>query len=201
MLMNTQERATRKRILDIAEELILTRGYNGFSYRDISRKIGIRKASIHYHYPLKEDLVERYIRKQVVLFKMWCKQESNNTAKEKLFQFGKMFLSLSKQGVQICPIGMLTAEFPVLPPKIQARVRELLNNEVLWLEGVISNGIREGSFLPDLDLHRTALIIITTLSGTLKMFRIHKNPEEAEGVIDELFSFLLVKNEKRRTKE
>jgi len=73
--VNVKDRATRKRILDIAEKLILTRGYNGFSYQDISETIGIRKASIHYHYPLKENLVERYTRKQIVLFKMWSRQE------------------------------------------------------------------------------------------------------------------------------
>lgn len=32
------------------------RGYDGFSYADIARNAGIRKASIHYHFPTKQDL-------------------------------------------------------------------------------------------------------------------------------------------------
>ncbi len=199
--MDMKERATRKRILDIAEDLILTRGYNGFSYRDISKTIGIRKASIHYHYPLKEDLVERYTRKQVVLFKMWCKTVRKHTSTEKLYLFGRMYLTLSKQGLKICPIGMLTAEFPVLPARIQARVRELLESEVAWLEGVITDGVAGGTINPDINIHRTALIILTTVAGTLKMFRIHKDPDEAEGMIDELIKFLLVKNTKEKGEE
>jgi TetR/AcrR family transcriptional repressor of nem operon len=194
--MDVKERATRKRILDIAEELILTRGYNGFSYQDISKSIGIRKASIHYHYPLKEDLVERYTRKQVVLFKMWCKTVGKHTSTEKLYLFGRMYLTLSKQGRKICPIGMLTAEFPVLPAKIQARVRELLESELSWLEGVIADGVAAGEINRGINIHRTALIILTTLAGMLKMFRIHKDPAEAEGMINELIKLLEVNNDK-----
>jgi TetR/AcrR family transcriptional repressor of nem operon len=184
--MDVTERITRKRILDIAEELILTRGYNGFSYQDISETIGIRKASIHYHYPLKEDLIERYLRKQIILFKMWCKQVRNESSADKLSLFGKMYLTLSKQGRKICPIGMLTAEFQVLPLKIQERVQELLQTEIGWLERTIKNGMQEGVFSKSINVHRTALIIITTLSGMLKMLRIHKDPDEMEGVIKEL---------------
>ena len=55
---------TADRILDIVEELIQTRGYNSFSYQDVATRIGIRTASIHYHFPAKADLgrvvIERY---------------------------------------------------------------------------------------------------------------------------------------------
>jgi len=43
-------------ILDLAETLIQTRGYSAFSYQDIADSLGIRKASIHYHFPSKTDL-------------------------------------------------------------------------------------------------------------------------------------------------
>jgi TetR/AcrR family transcriptional repressor of nem operon len=190
-LVNVKERATRKRILDIAEELILTRGYNGFSYQDISEMLGIRKASIHYHYPLKEDLVERYIRKQIVLFKMWSRQVQAKNNIEKLHLFSRMYFDLSKHGIKICPIGMLSAEFPVLPEKIQKRVRELMETEIEWLECTIKSGIHEGVFSQHINIHRTALIIMTTVSGMLKMLRIHKNPNEMKGVVQELITFLL----------
>ena len=47
---------TAEDILDRAEALIQTRGYSAFSYQDISDTLGIRKASIHYHFPSKTDL-------------------------------------------------------------------------------------------------------------------------------------------------
>lgn len=57
---------TRTALLDSAESLARMRGYNGFSYADLSREVGIRKASIHHHFPTKADLalavLERYRR-------------------------------------------------------------------------------------------------------------------------------------------
>ena len=60
-----QRSETAEQILDLAEMLIQTRGYSAFSYQDISDSLGIRKASIHYHFASKTDLgiavVDRYI--------------------------------------------------------------------------------------------------------------------------------------------
>ena len=47
--------ATRSRILDVAEQLVQTRGFNGFSYADISAELGITKASLHYHFATKAE--------------------------------------------------------------------------------------------------------------------------------------------------
>lgn len=44
--------------MDVGLTLVQERGYNGFSYADIAEAIGIRKASIHYHFPSKQDLVQ-----------------------------------------------------------------------------------------------------------------------------------------------
>src|SRR5579863_848101 len=52
---------TSSRILDVAERLVQTRGFNAFSYADISRALHITKASLHYHFPTKAKLGERLI--------------------------------------------------------------------------------------------------------------------------------------------
>ena len=41
---------TRISLLDSAERAVRQRGFDGFSYADLSKEIGIRKASIHYHF-------------------------------------------------------------------------------------------------------------------------------------------------------
>ena len=60
-----QRSETAEQILDLAETLIQTRGYSAFSYQDIADALGIRKASIHYHFPSKTELgiavIDRYI--------------------------------------------------------------------------------------------------------------------------------------------
>jgi len=54
---------TKNKIMDLAENLLLSRGYNGFSYKDISLALGIKNATVHYHYPAKKDLGVAVIRR------------------------------------------------------------------------------------------------------------------------------------------
>ena len=54
----------KTQILDKASELMMQRGINGFSYRDISTPLGVKNAAIHYHYPGKNDLILALIEEQ-----------------------------------------------------------------------------------------------------------------------------------------
>ena len=53
--------STRDQIIDKAFQLMLQRGLNGFSYRDISGPLGVKNAAIHYHFPNKMDLIKALI--------------------------------------------------------------------------------------------------------------------------------------------
>ena len=52
---------TATRILDVAERLAQTRGFNGFSYADIAAEVGITKAALHYHFATKAGLGQALI--------------------------------------------------------------------------------------------------------------------------------------------
>src|SRR3954454_13730435 len=52
---------TAERILDSAERLVQSRGFNGFSYADVAAELGVTKASLHYHFPSKAELGEALI--------------------------------------------------------------------------------------------------------------------------------------------
>lgn len=41
----------RQRVLDVAEKLFITRGYNSVTLRDIADALDIRQASLYYHFP------------------------------------------------------------------------------------------------------------------------------------------------------
>lgn len=51
-----------EKILRTTDSLMMQRGYSAFSYADISEAVGIRKASIHYHFPSKAALVIAVLR-------------------------------------------------------------------------------------------------------------------------------------------
>ena len=47
---------TREKLIENATDLVRMQGFAGFSYADLANAVGIRKASIHHHFPAKEDL-------------------------------------------------------------------------------------------------------------------------------------------------
>lgn len=55
--MTADKNDTKTKIMDTAEGFIVQGGYNAFSFRDIADAVGIKSASVHYHYPTKADLV------------------------------------------------------------------------------------------------------------------------------------------------
>src|SRR5215471_21045791 len=48
---------TRQRILEVAVDLFIERGYAGTSVRDISERLGMTKGSLYYHFASKDDLL------------------------------------------------------------------------------------------------------------------------------------------------
>jgi TetR/AcrR family transcriptional repressor of nem operon len=56
-----RDAGTAARILDVAEQLVQVRGFNGFSYADVAAELGITKAALHYHFAGKADLGEALI--------------------------------------------------------------------------------------------------------------------------------------------
>ena len=56
---------TKAALLSYAETQMRSKGYSAFSYADLAAKVGIRKASIHHHFPTKEclgaELINDYI--------------------------------------------------------------------------------------------------------------------------------------------
>ena len=55
-------------ILDIAERRMRQAGYNAVSYRDIAAEMGIKSASLHYHFPKKVDLGTALVRRYASAF-------------------------------------------------------------------------------------------------------------------------------------
>ena len=61
-----QERDTRSRILDVAEELFGQQGLDRVSIRDITRIAKVNLAAINYHFGSKEDLIAAVFERRVV---------------------------------------------------------------------------------------------------------------------------------------
>jgi AcrR family transcriptional regulator len=57
----TRRKDTRERILDVALELFLERGYDQTSLREIAERLDVTKAALYYHFRTKEDILDALV--------------------------------------------------------------------------------------------------------------------------------------------
>lgn len=122
----TESTNTRSQILDIAQESIQRNGVNATSYADISKAIGIRKASIHYYFPTKEDLIKDLLDRYNQRFFALVEQimTSEKSPKAKLDDYCGLFEATLNSGDrdQACLCGILSAELKTLSEPVADRV-------------------------------------------------------------------------------
>jgi len=157
---------TRERLLGEAETLIRTRGYAAFSYADLSERVGIRKASIHHHFPTKAELGGALIDGYLIKFENALQRilDEEKSASKRLQRYADFFIESMNCGMlPLC--GALSAEMSVLPKPMQERVRYFFKLHLEWLEGVVRAGIAAKEFRGDIDEKRAATLILSTLEG------------------------------------
>ena len=164
-------------ILNSAQEMIQTRGYNGFSYADVSAEVGLRKASIHYHYPSKTDLclalVARY-RAEAEGKRAWIDGYAEG-ADHKLLLYAHVKRDMLRDGGKICLCGALTLDLLVLPEPVQAAVRAYFVESEAWLAGVLSEGRAAGSVSFQGSAEAQAQALQSALAGAMLMARAHQD--------------------------
>ncbi|NEQ47369.1 MAG: TetR/AcrR family transcriptional regulator [Leptolyngbya sp. SIOISBB] len=165
-------KATAQQILDVAQDLVRCRGYSAFSYADISRQVGIRKASIHYHFPSKEELGKELVKRYHTTFqhKLRAIEQSESDPRQQLQQFVGLYRSGLSE-CQMCLCGMLSAEIEVLPNSVQEEVRDFLVEIQTWLTRVLATGEAAGCLQPRLSPETEASLLLATVQGAQLMAR------------------------------
>ena len=161
---------TAIKIADLAEHYIQTRGFNGFSFRDIQNELGIKTASIHYHFKTKQDLantvLERYLhRYQAQLTKIYQQHEQ---AKSMLSAFADEFMQ-THQSNKLCLCGMFASDLYSLSKDVLMPLNRFVDINHIWLVDVLKRGIASGEFQQDVNPERFAKIYFSALEGSLLM--------------------------------
>jgi TetR/AcrR family transcriptional repressor of nem operon len=134
----------REQILDHSVRLIMRRGHNGFSYRDLSALVGVKTSSIHYYFPQKDDLILEAVNKysETVLGAIHA-IDNSLTANVKLTKYTEMFGEVIADGEQICLCGILAADIGSLSENVRHAVQAFFKANEKWLEDVLHQGTEE----------------------------------------------------------
>ena len=165
---------TRKEeILDLGTELIQTRGYSAFSYQDLSDRLGITKASIHYHFPSKADLGEAVAERYHRTVREYLSQCSTATDDpwEQLSGYITMLEEIMECADRICAAGSVQAEYNVVPPAMRDEMAELIDFVISWIGDVITRGRDEGVMAFAGDPKDEAAMIFSAVQGALQLGR------------------------------
>ncbi|MFI4911786.1 MAG: TetR/AcrR family transcriptional regulator [Sedimentisphaeraceae bacterium JB056] len=157
---------TKTALLNCAQDLVQKVGVNAMSYNDLSEAVGIRKASIHYHFPKKDDLIEALQQKCMVEY---CERymivvDSDLSAPDKLRKLTDIYIN-TLNGRKLCLVAMLSAEYETLSD----RLRELMEQSVITTtriyEKIFIKGIADGELLSCDDTFDAAYAFFSFLMG------------------------------------
>ncbi len=163
---------TADRVLDVAERLVQTRGFNGFSYADVSAEVGVTTASLHYHFPGKADLgralVERYTATFQAALEAIAGRESR--AAGRLDGYANLYGEVLSRD-RLCLCGMLAAEYATLPAPVQRAVRAFFDANEAWLTDVLERGRADRDLVFSGDARDLARQWVATLEGAMLLAR------------------------------
>jgi TetR/AcrR family transcriptional repressor of nem operon len=163
---------TRSRILDVAERLAQTRGFNAFSYADIAAELQISKPSLHYHFPSKASLGEALIGRYADRFDeaLGAIDERGGGAAAKLDTYADIYADVLEDQ-RMCLCGMLAADYQTLPRPMRDAVIRFFDSNEAWLTRVLEQGVDEGSLSLQASASETAQSIVSGLEGALLVAR------------------------------
>ena len=171
--------STADDILACARSLIIAGGYNGFSYADIAEVVGIRKASIHHHFPGKLDLVRTLVQqyREEARTGFAALEHTAADPRDQLARYlGYWEKCITDASEPFCVCAQLASELPVLPPELAREVRLHFETLAAWLASALERGAGQGLFRVS-NAQTEAEALMALVHGAMLSARVHGNPK------------------------
>jgi TetR/AcrR family transcriptional repressor of nem operon len=171
---------TSDEILRSAQTLTMAGGYNGFSYADIASVVGIRKASIHHHFPTKADLVRVLVarhRQDAETGMEAIARDIPRPAELLQAYVGYWTQCIGDNSRPFCVCALLAGEAPTLPPEVTVEVRAYFRFLGAWLAGTLGRGVAEGVFMLTNSAREEAETLMATVHGAMLSARAYGDPK------------------------
>jgi TetR/AcrR family transcriptional regulator, transcriptional repressor for nem operon len=155
---------TRQSILTVARKMVQSRGYSALSFRDVAASVGVKSASVHYHFPTKGALGSELARGYTDEMAAYLADALGETADAAAFmtKYVGVFRAALVNENRMCMCGVLAAERDELPAEVQAEVERFAEVNVEWLGKALK---RDEPRVPLAQRQARALAIFAAVEG------------------------------------
>lgn len=156
---------TAEKLMDLAEDGMRLRGYHAVSFRDLAAALGIKSASVHYHFKKKEDLGVAVVKRYALRFFAALRVEADKvqTPSGRIGAFCRVYRKALTETNRICLCGMLGAERGGLPEDVASPVADFFRASIAWVAGSLPED------MPDRDRERRAAHVVSTVQGAMEL--------------------------------
>ena len=158
----------KEKILDAAERRVRAAGYSEMSFRDLAHDVGIKSASVHYHFPTKPELGEALVARYARNFKTGLDAIDTGDLGTALESFVSLYASALVVDEAICLCAIMGAEANGLPERVNRETRAFFAMNTAWLEDLFR--IHLGDPRPE-----TAELVVAALEGAMILASVSKD--------------------------
>lgn len=171
---------TALKILLATQELVQRVGFNGFSYADISMVLGIKNASIHYHFPTKGDLMIALVQmyREDFITRLNSFEDGEMQFLDKLEHFIALYRSTLEQDSKLCLCSILSAEVETLPEGVREEINLFFADIEQWLTNLFGYGVEQGELSLPIKPEVEAKLMLAVIKGAQLLARSYGSMEQ-----------------------
>ncbi len=181
---------TKSALLDSAESAVRRKGYDGFSFADLARDVGIRKASIHYHFPKKEDLafrlIERYGENLLKSLDVIAAQKTKASGQL------EAYIDVYRRALSGCDTLCLCVSFSIsgesLNKTVLSEIGKVREANIRWLIGLFEKGRSDSSIANITNPAAEASACLATVEGAQIIARVSGELSHFDRSVEQLLS-------------
>ena len=177
---------TKTKLLISAESAVRSRGFDGFSFADLAKDVGIRKASIHHHFPTKADLSCALMQRYSGNFEQTRKDIDSRcpTGASRLLAMIDCYRRALDGGKSLCLCVSFSTSRESLTPEVLLQMGQFRAMMLAWFGTVFELGAADGSIQSVQDNGKEAAAVLPLLEGAQLAARAQENPALFDVALD-----------------
>lgn len=175
-------KTSRDEILNAARLKAQAHGYTGLNIRGLADEVGIKPASIYYHFPSKAELGAAVARRywEDTARDLEALREETGDAKKSLIRYPHIFRRSLERENRLCMGSFMSAEYDDLPEPVKKEVQTFADINIDWL----TTQLQDASLTQPEQSKARAGAIFSAIAGAQLMARSRDDLELFDTLVD-----------------